>query len=433
MRVENSMDQVTTGMDHTMAKNTAHTDDDFRRMVETIADQLCLTVGGNFDYFVRVEAHDETIEKLEMVVNFVLATASRSIEEVKQAKALLEQQLDIRRKLERENAYLREEETRALGEIIGRSPAMRHVSEQVAVVAPTNATVLILGESGTGKELVAREIHKASARRDGPMVKVNCAAVPRDLFESEFFGHVKGAFTGALRDRVGRFELGNGGTLFLDEVSEIPIELQSKLLRAIQEGEYERVGGNRTLKTDVRLVAATNRNLAEEVRKGRFREDLYYRLNVFPVTLAPLRERKSDIPPLAAHFLERACKEFNKPLGLLTGEALAALRAYEWPGNVRELQNVVERAVITARGGPISFELPSASIGAQASERLDNSDVVRVRTEEELREAERSNVLAVLNKTRWKVYGRGGAAELLGIKPGTLAARMKKLGLRRPN
>jgi transcriptional regulator with GAF, ATPase, and Fis domain len=299
-------------------------------------------------------------------------------------------------------------------------------------VAPTNATVLILGESGTGKELVAREIHKASSRRDGPMVRVNCAAVPRDLFESEFFGHVKGAFTGALRDRVGRFELANGGTLFLDEVSEIPIELQSKLLRAIQEGEYERVGGNKTLETDVRLVAATNRNLAEEARKGRFREDLFYRLNVFPITLAPLRERKSDIPSLAAHFLERACKEFNQPLGLMSGEAMAALKAYDWPGNVRELQNVVERAVITARGGPIFFELPAAPDPTQRPSRLSDSAVVHVRTEEELREDERANVLAVLNKTRWKVYGRGGAAELLGIKPGTLAARMKKLGLRRP-
>src|SRR5215467_9762123 len=419
-------------MDQTTAKNTVTVDDNFRRMVEQIADQLCLTVGGNFNHLVRVDGQDDTIEKLEMVVNFVLATASRSIEEVKQAKALLEQQLDIRRKLERENAYLREEETRALGEIIGRSSAMRRVSEQIALVAPTNATVLILGESGTGKELVAREIHNASSRRDGTLVRVNCAAVPRDLFESEFFGHVKGAFTGALRDRIGRFELANGGSLFLDEVSEIPNELQSKLLRAIQEGEFERLGGNRTLKTDVRLIAATNRNLMEEVRKGKFREDLYYRLNVFPINLAPLRERKSDIPLLAAHFLERACKEFNKPLGLMSSEALAALKAYDWPGNVRELQNVVERAVITARGGPISFELPSTPI-AQASERLDDSAVVHVRTEEELREAERSNVLAVLNKTRWKVYGRGGAAELLGIKPGTLAARMKKLGLRRPS
>jgi transcriptional regulator with GAF, ATPase, and Fis domain len=427
------VDLVATGMENRTAKNTVHTDDDFRQMVEKIADQLCLTVGGNFDHLVRVEAHDETIEKLEMVVNFVLATASRSIEEVKQAKAQLEQQLDIRRKLERENAYLREEETRALGEIIGRSPPMRHLSEQVAVVAPTNATVLIIGESGTGKELVAREIHKASSRRDGPMVRVNCAAVPRDLFESEFFGHVKGAFTGALRDRVGRFELANGGTLFLDEVSEIPIELQSKLLRAIQEGEYERIGANRTLKTDVRLVAATNRNLVEEVRKGKFREDLYYRLNVFPITLAPLRERKSDIPTLAAHFLERACKEFNKPVALMSGEALAALKGYDWPGNVRELQNVVERAVITSREGSISFELPSTPHATQMSERFGNSAVIQVRTEQELRESERANILAVLNKTRWKVYGRGGAAELLGIKPGTLAARMKKLGLRRPS
>jgi transcriptional regulator with GAF, ATPase, and Fis domain len=404
--------------------------DDFRRLVEDIADQLCLTIGGNFSHLVRVEAHDETIEKLEMVVNFVLATASRSIEEVKQAKSDLELQLDIRQKLERENAYLREEETRALGEMIGRSSQMRHLGGQVEVVAPTNATVLILGESGTGKELVAREIHNASSRRDGPMVKVNCAAVPHDLFESEFFGHIKGAFTGALRDRTGRFELANGGTLFLDEVSEIPIELQSKLLRAIQEGEYERIGSDRTLKTDVRLIAATNRNLTEEVRRGKFREDLYYRLNVFPITLAPLRERKSDIPMLAAHFLERACKEFNKPLALISSDALAALKAYDWPGNVRELQNVVERAVITARDGPIAFELPSFQDGRAESERRDEA-IVQVRTDDELRGAEHANLLAALNKTRWKVYGRGGAAELLGMKPGTLAARMKKLGLSR--
>ena len=411
------------------APDVIRTDDDLRQMVESIADQLCLTVGGNFDHLVRVEAQDDTVEKLEMVVNFVLATARRSIEEVQQAKAQLEHQLDIRRKLERENAYLREEETRALGEIIGRSPPMRHVTEQVGVVAPTNATVLILGESGTGKELLAREIHRASSRRDGPMVRVNCAAVPRDLFESEFFGHVKGAFTGALRDRIGRFELAHGGTLFLDEVSEIPIELQSKLLRAIQEGEYERVGGNRTMKTDVRLVAATNRNLAEEVRRGKFREDLYYRLNVFPITVPPLRERKADIASLAAHFLERACKEFNKPLALMSGEALLALKGYDWPGNVRELKNVVERAVITVRDGTVSFEVP-AQEAKQGSDRSDEP-AVRVHTHDELRRVERANILSALAKTRWKVYGRGGAAELLGVKPGTLAARMKKLGLRR--
>jgi transcriptional regulator with GAF, ATPase, and Fis domain len=406
--------------------------DDFRRLVEQIADQLCLTIGGKFDHLVRVEAQDETIEKLEMVVNFVLATASRSIEEVKQAKAQCEQQLHIRQKLERENEYLREreEETRALGEIIGRSPQIRQISEQIAVVAPTPATVLILGESGTGKELVAREIHKASSRSNGPMVRVNCAAVPRDLFESEFFGHVKGAFTGALRDRVGRFELAHGGSLFLDEVSEIPIELQSKLLRAIQEGEYERVGSDKTLKTDVRLMAATNRNLIDDVRKGKFREDLYYRLHVFPIELAPLRDRKSDIPLLAAHFLERACKEFNKPLPLMSREAIAALKAYDWPGNVRELQNVVERAVITARDGFVSFELPVHRDAAPGSESR-RETFAHVRTHDELRDAERANVLAALNKTRWKVYGRGGAAELLGIKPGTLAARMKKLGLSR--
>jgi transcriptional regulator with GAF, ATPase, and Fis domain len=262
------------------------------------------------------------------------------------------------------------------------------------------------------------------------MIKVNCAAIPRDLFESEFFGQIKGAFTGALRDRAGRFERANGGTLFLDEVSEIPLELQGKLLRAIQEGEYERLGDDKTLKTDVRLIAASNRNLAEEVRNNKFRQDLYYRLNVFPITLAPLRERKSDIPLLAAHFLESACREFNAPLAVRR-EALAALTAYDWPGNVRELQNIVERAVITARGGLISFELPSDS--TNQSERFAEAAIPGLRTEEQLRGAERANVLATLNKTRWKVYGRGGAAELLGIKPGTLAARMRKLGLRRPS
>jgi formate hydrogenlyase transcriptional activator len=413
--------------------NTVSADGELRRMVEAIADQLCLTVGGNFDHLVRVEGQDETIEKLEMVVNFVLARASRSIEEVKQAKAECERQFVIRQKLERENAYLREEETRALGDMIGSSPSMQYLSEQVVVVAPTNATVLILGESGTGKELVAREIHNASSRRDGTLVRVNCAAIPRDLFESEFFGHVKGAFTGALRDRIGRFELANGGTLFLDEVGEIPLELQSKLLRAIQEGEFERVGSYKTVKTDVRLVAATNRNLADDVRQGRFREDLYYRLNVFPITLAPLRERKSDIPALAAHFLERACKEFNRPAALIGNEAVAVLKSYDWPGNVREFQNVLERSVIRSRGGPIVFDLPSASDLTPRSHPETNAAPAHVRTEEQLRDSERANILVALNKTRWKVYGSGGAAELLCIKPGTLAARMKKLGLQRPS
>src|SRR5215470_6525259 len=214
----------------------------------------------------------------------------------------------VQRNLERENAYRREEETRAIGDLIGRSFPMRHLSEQIALVAPTNATVLVLGESGTGKELVAREIHKASSRRSGPMVRVNCAAVPRDLFESEFFGHVKGAFTGALKDRTGRFELAAGGTLFLDEVGEIPIELQAKLLRVLQENEFERVGDDRTRRADVRLVAATNRNLEADVAAGRVRPDLFYRLNVFPILVPPLRERVEDIVPLAEHFLQQACR-----------------------------------------------------------------------------------------------------------------------------
>src|SRR5438270_418518 len=269
---------------------------------------------------------------------------------------------ELSRRLEQENEYLREEVTRAgaFGELVGRGPALEAVVRQIDLVAPTDAAVLVLGESGTGKELVAREVHRRSRRAGRPLVRVNCAAVPRELYESEFFGHARGAFTGALRDRVGRFELAEGGTLFLDEVGEIPLELQSKLLRVLQEGEIERVGEERTRRVDVRLVAATNRDLRAEADAGRFRQDLYYRLSVFPLELPPLRKRKEDIPLLAEHFLQASARKLGRPTPRLTLAAVQRLQQYGWPGNVRELQHVLERAVITSTSGRINVELPSS-------------------------------------------------------------------------
>ena len=247
-------------------------------------------------------------------------------------------------------------------EIVGASSAYRTLLKLIEMVAPTDSTVLIQGETGTGKELIAREIHKISRRKDQPLVRVNCASIPKELYESEFFGHVRGAFTGAIKDRVGRFEAAHGGTLFLDEIGEIPIDLQSKLLRALQEKQYERVGDERTKRADVRIIAATNRNLKEEVEAGRFREDLYYRLNVFPVQAAPLRERREDIPLLAKYFVEMLAKELNCPKPRLTEAGVARLQNYDWPGNIRELRNVIERAIIVARGKALEFDLPTVDI-----------------------------------------------------------------------
>ena len=267
----------------------------------------------------------------------------------------------LRKRLELENEYLREEVTgvAAFGELIGQSPALEAITRQIDLVAPTDSSVLILGESGTGKELVAREIHRRSQRSGRSLIKVNCAAVPRELYESEFFGHAKGAFTGALRDRVGRFELAEGGTLFLDEVGEIPLELQAKLLRVLQEGELERVGEERTRRVNVRLVAATNRDLRAEAEAGRFRQDLFYRLSVFPVDVPSLRKRKEDIPLLAEHFLDAFSRKVGRQKPALTLAAVQRLQQYDWPGNVRELQHVIERAVITSSSGRLNIELPT--------------------------------------------------------------------------
>jgi transcriptional regulator with GAF, ATPase, and Fis domain len=343
-----------------------------------------------------------------------------------------EQIEELRAKLELENEYLREEVTRvgAFGELVGQGPALEAVARQIDLVAPTDAAVLVLGESGTGKELVAREVHRRSKRAARPLVKVNCAAVPRELYESEFFGHAKGAFTGALRDRAGRFELADGGTLFLDEVGEIPLELQAKLLRVLQEGELERVGEERTRKVNVRLVAATNRDLRAEAEAGRFRQDLYYRLSVFPVELPPLRKRTEDVPLLAEHFLAQSARKLGRPKPRLTLANVQQLQRYPWPGNVRELQHVIERAVITADGARLAIDLPAGADGppdrsSAAPVPADDS----VLTDAEVRRLEVDNIRAALRQTKGKVSGPGGAAELLGIKPTTLASRMKALGI----
>lgn len=289
-------------------------------------------------------------------------------------------------------------------EIIGERSALRAVLNRIRVVAPTDSTVLILGETGTGKEVIAQDIHRQSNRKDQPLIRVNCASIPKELYESEFFGHVKGAFTGAFKDRIGRFESANGGTLFLDEIGEIPLHLQSKLLRALQEKQYERVGDDRTRRVDVRIIAATNRDLMEEVANCRFREDLYYRLNVFPLQVASLRERHEDIPLLAKHFVDLVVKETKCPKPRLTARAIATLQSYDWPGNIRELRNVIERAVILARGGSLEFDLPITDLPLpgviSAAEEVDGPQFF---TEPEMLRLERDNLLVVLEKTGWKI------------------------------
>jgi len=345
-----------------------------------------------------------------------------------QLRAALKEVDHLRERLELENAYLQEEikiETNARG-IIGRSDAIQSILRQVDLVAPTDASVLITGESGTGKELIARAIHEASHRQDRPLIRVNCAAIPRELFESEFFGHVKGAFTGALRDRIGRFELANGGTLFLDEVGEIPLELQGKLLRVLQEGHFERVGEERTRSADVRVIAATNRDLKREIQHGRFRADLYFRLNVFPIESIPLRDRREDIPLLAQHFLMADGKALKSNLRLSEAD-VRKLSLYDWPGNVRELQNVIERATILSRQGRLWIDLPDAPPRASTSAKQIVSASVPIMTDSELRAQERANIIAALKAAGGKVSGTRGAAELLGIKPTTLASRIKAL------
>lgn len=344
----------------------------------------------------------------------------------------------LQERLQAENIYLKEElaGAHAYGGIIGESPSLKAVISRIALVAPTDANVLILGESGTGKELIAREIHRQSAHRDRPLIRVNCATIPKDLYESEFFGHVKGAFTGAVSDRVGRFEAADGGTLFLDEVGEIPPSLQGKLLRVLQEGEFERVGEGRTRKVAVRIVAATNKNLAEEIKAGRFREDLFYRLNVFPIEITPLRERKEDIPLLVAHFTDAISRRLNRPPPRLTEANLMDLKAHDWPGNVRELQNIIERALILSPQGRLNFDLPefrgNPRLHGQALPEASSGPAAPILNEAEIAALQKQSLLAGLIRSGWKIYGKDGAAQLLGIKPTTLIERMRRWGIKRP-
>jgi PAS domain S-box-containing protein len=371
-----------------------------------------------------------------------LLVASKDVTERNEAerrlRAAFEENARLREELERERDYLREEVQVSMnfGRIIGESPALKKMLARLEAVAQTGASVLIQGESGVGKELVAHAIHARSPRANGPLVKVNCASIPHELFESEFFGHVRGAFTGAHRDRVGRFQLADGGTIFLDEVGEIPLSLQSKLLRVLQESEYERVGDEATHRVDVRVIAATNRDLEKAVAEGRFREDLYYRLSVFPIDVPPLRERSDDVVQLASHFLERTCKDFgNRPLTLSRQQA-ALLKRYDWPGNVRELKNVIERAVILSQGKVLRLDLAMANIlddgAAETPADGPKPSQSHVMTEGQLRDVERTNMLNALRIADWRVSGPNGAAHLLGIKSTTLTDRLKKFGISRP-
>jgi len=312
---------------------------------------------------------------------------------------------------------------RKFEQIIGNSPALEAVLEQVERVAPTDSTVLIQGETGTGKELIARAVHNISSRCGRPFIKLNCAAIPFDLLESELFGHEKGAFTGAIAQKVGRFEMADKGTLFLDEVGDIPLALQPKLLRVLQEQEFEPLGSNRTHHVDVRLVAATHRNLEHMVRHSQFRSDLYYRLNVFPLLLPPLRERRPDIPALAEHFVEIFSRRMSKQIDHIPPETMSALKAYEWPGNIRELQNLMERAVILANDSVLPNPLPTT--GTQS--------VIVPPDATTLKESERTLILRTLEAVDWKIGGRKGAAARLGLKRTTLISKMKKLEISRPS
>lgn len=379
--------------------------------------------------YVSTPIKDENGELVGAVVVFKDISQRKKVElQLKESNADLKNALEevekLKTRLEAENKYLQQEIklTHNFEEIISQSKKFKKVLTQVEQVAPTDATVLILGESGTGKELIARAVHNLSQRKNRALVKVNCAALPANLIESELFGHERGAFTGALTKRTGRFELADGGTIFLDEIGEIPIELQSKLLRVLQEGELERLGSSRTIAVDVRVIAATNRDLQQEIENGTFREDLYYRLNVFPIEVPPLRERREDVPLLVHHFLSKFELRFGKKIGLVTKKVMEELVNYPWPGNVRELENVMERAVIISQGNKLELgnSLPK-KFGAAKKQKIST-----------LEDNERAHILKALEFTTWRVSGEKGAAKLLGLNRTTLEARMKKLDIRRP-
>jgi formate hydrogenlyase transcriptional activator len=347
----------------------------------------------------------------------------------------------LKERLEAENVYLRTEVSgvHRYGELVGQSEGILKVLQQINQVAGTDMTVMVLGETGTGKELVARAVHGQSMRRERPLVKVNCSALPGELIESELFGHEKGAFTGATARQVGRFELADGGTIFLDEVGDLPLKLQAKLLRVLQEGEFERLGSGKTIKVDVRVIAATNRNLAEALQRGRFRPDLYYRLNVYPIGLPALRERVEDVGLLAETFLREASRRLGRVFDPISEEVLEALKSYEWPGNVRELQNVIERAAVISSGRQLQLPEQWATVDSWNALTNVSMSTTGVRhpdkrplDEGSLDEVGRNYIIQILEQTRWRIEGPKGAATILGLNPSTLRSRMLKLGIRRP-
>ncbi len=370
------------------------------------------------------EWHDVQLDRLRLMAQ-VFGNALTRRDAERELQTSLADVQNLKQRLLAESRYLEKEiaETGRFEEIIGESSSMRAIFHQVEQVAPTGATILILGETGTGKELIARTMHRLSTRNNRPLVKVNCATLPSALIESELFGHERGAFTGAVKRKIGRFEVADGGTIFLDEIGDLPPDLQAKLLRVLQDGEFERLGSNETQTVDVRVVAATNRNLLASIEDGSFRADLYYRLRVVPIELPPLRERREDIPLLAWHFVRLHQAAMNKTIRRIPNKVSKAMRAYEWPGNVRELANVIERAVIFTKGETLVVEEGFVTEHAALPPESGGDD---------LQSVERAHIVDTLGKCGWKVKGRGNAAERLGLNPSTLRARMKKLGIDRP-
>lgn len=409
---------------------------------------------GGADYVVKPFEHEEVLARvrtqlhlrklqLEMARQNELLE-KRVAERTAELKSALAHIESLKERLERENKYLQQEicETSNPRQIVGSSPALQHALHQVELVAPANTTVLITGETGTGKELIARALHERSPRRERPLVKLNCSAISAGLVESELFGHLKGAFTGATDRRIGRFELADGGTLFLDEVSELPLDTQTKLLRVLQEGEFEPVGSSKTLSVDVRVIAASSRDLAADVAHGRFRADLYYRLNVFPIQIPPLRARAEDIPALAHFFMERFARKLGRAFKRIEPDSLAILQAHSWPGNIRDLQNTIERAAVLSTGDTLRIDWPlergPQSCFARVAEQGTTSTPTKVaaqvtssRNGQSLEEMERQHIIAVLRRTRGVIEGPNGAARILDLKPSTARFRIRKLRITR--
>lgn len=378
-----------------------------------------------------LRTHNERlVSKLEQKV----AQLEKEVQVRKEAESNLRDALDtikrLKVRLEAENIYLRDEMKLKdhYGGIIGDSDPIKYTLRRIEQVAPTDMTVLLTGETGTGKGLFAHYLHQASRRRDKPFINVNCAGLPANLIESELFGREKGAFTGSMARQIGRFELASGGTIFLDEIGELPVELQAKLLKVIEDGEFERLGSPYTVKVDVRIIASTNRNLEKEIRNGMFRQDLFYRLNAFPVTISPLRERKADIPALVAFFKDRFAKKLGRRIDNIPLETIQALQEYTWPGNVRELINVVEKAVLLSEGHELRLVDKLNSLPFHPSRTGDDPDVFE---KKDLQEVEREHILKTLQETKWRIEGPKGAARILGINPNTLRSRMNKLGIKR--